>query len=107
MSGLILGLAVIAVIAWLGHIVVIALRDALKASAARAGQAAVRLEHERFSHEGQIADMVRSAADERREAAQERSVLLNRIQDPPAGVAASLAYLPSPEPGAYDLPPDR
>lgn len=37
-----------------------------------------------------------ASAAERREAAQERTDLLNRIQDPVAGVAMSIARLPAP-----------
>jgi hypothetical protein len=56
------------------------------------------LERERVRHAEQVHNIVVGAGAERREWERERSVLLNRIQDPPAGVAASLAVLRRDEP---------
>lgn len=66
-----------------------------------------RATRERTLHGEQIARLVEDMAGERREWAQERHILLNRIQDPPAGVAASMTLLPQPEPGALDVDLER
>jgi hypothetical protein len=49
----------------------------------------------------EIAEARAEHAQERREWAQERTVLLNRIQDPPAAVAMTMATLPPP--GELDM----
>lgn len=48
------------------------------------------------AHDQTVEALITNAQAERREAAQERTSLLNRIQDPVAGVAMSIAQLPSP-----------
>lgn len=49
---------------------------------------------ERTLHNEQVCRIIDDFAEERREWTAERTVLLNRIQDPGAGVAMSMATLP-------------
>lgn len=58
---------------------------------------------ERHGLTSHIASLVAYANEERRDWTAERSILLNRIQDPGAGVAMSMATLPPPADLDVDL----